>query len=429
MKAGQGDMREETYMELIDSDNENKTRKNPQPPPEERENTLSLPPHPAPKPLIKDPKNPPPPFLSDSMEMSTDEYNKVSTQLKQAARSLNRNDQHPLDVPSMDSEVFLNLTKARSDEGTDQVCNTDIDSGSKLPKQREGSEARDLKSAEIRQKELPKKPSVEQILSKSQEPSGTDTTNNTGSSEDDIPSGYMIPTLQSKDPNKGKTPFNLSGFKELQMPKDSISKHTISEIPEMITKEQSQLNTLNEWGVEKEQRIKFDKERHIYVFAETLRPVILWNQDQICHLPSLTYYAVSTPRYIYYEVENAQERPGWNMLYNIDIEIEHPVVSITRVKEMYSESINQFPHIIPSTVPSVSELALPYWTERREEVTDKHLVTLGKYQQQFLGSLNPKREVESEPVKKALVNEEREEGDPKFQGSKSSEKNDREELI
>ena len=84
-----------------------------------------------------------------------------------------------------------------------------------MPKQREGSEARDLKSVEIRQKELPKKPLVEQILSKSQEPSGTDTTNNTGSSEDDIPSGYMIPTLQSKDSNKGKIPFNLSGFKDL----------------------------------------------------------------------------------------------------------------------------------------------------------------------------------------------------------------------
>ena len=182
VRAGQGDMREGTYMELIASDNENKTRENPQPPPEGRENTSSLPPHPAPKPLIKDPKNPPPPFLSNSTEMSTDEYNKVSTQLKQAARSLNRNDQHPLDVPSTDSEVFLSLTKARSDEGTGQARSTDITSGGKLPKQRENSEARDLKSAEIRQKELPKKPLVEQILSKSQEPSGTDTTNSTGSS-------------------------------------------------------------------------------------------------------------------------------------------------------------------------------------------------------------------------------------------------------
>ena len=94
----------------------------------------SPPPHPTPKPLVKDPKNPPPPFFSDSTEMSTDEYNKVSTQLKQAAKSLNKNDQHPLDVPSMDSEVFLSLTKTRSNEDTDQVRNTDIDSGSKLTK-------------------------------------------------------------------------------------------------------------------------------------------------------------------------------------------------------------------------------------------------------------------------------------------------------
>ena len=105
----------------------------------------------------------------------------------------------------------------------------------------------------------------------------------------------MIPMLQLKDPNKGKTPFNLSGFKEPRMSKDTISKPTISEFPEMIIKEQSQLNKLNEWGVKKEQRIQFDKERRIYVFVETLRPVILLNQDQICHLPSLTYYAVSTP--------------------------------------------------------------------------------------------------------------------------------------
>ena len=138
---------------------------------------------------------------------------------------------------------------------------------------------------------------------------------------------------------------------------------------------------------------------------------------------------MSTPRYIYYEVENAQEKPGWNMLYNIDTEIEHPVVSITGVKEMYSESIDQFPYITPSIMPSVSELASPYWAERKEEITDEHLVTLGKYQQQFLGSFKPEREVELEPAKKALVNEVREEGGPKFQESKSPEKDDREELI
>ena len=197
----------------------------------------------------------------------------------------------------------------------------------------------------------------------------------------------------------------------------------------MITQEQPQLSKLNEWGVKKEQRIKFDKERHIYVFTETLRPVILSNQDQICHLPSLTYYALSKPRYIYYEVESTQERPGWSMLYNIDIEIGHPVVSIMRVKEMYSESLDQFLYITPSLMAAVSESASPYWTERREEITDEHLVTLGKHQQQFLGSPNPTREVEPKPGAKALVNEVRKERVPRTQGSKDPEKNDREELI
>ena len=418
LRAGQGDMREGMYMELIGSEDENKTREKPIPPPKHRENRLSPPPYPTSKPLATGPKNPLPPFFSDSTEMSTDDYNNVSTQLKRAARSWNKNDQHPLDVPSTDSEVFLNIAKARSDKEIDQTHNTDIEDGSKLTNRGESSEARGLKSLEIKQKELPQKPSVEQLLSKLQELSSTNTNTNAGSSEDDIPSGYMIPTLQSKDSNNGKTPFNLSGFKEQQMPTSNISKPAISEFPKMTIKEQTQLNKLNEWGVKEEQRIKFDKERHVYVSAETLRPVILSNQDQICHLPSLTYYAVSTPRYIYYEVENSQERPGWNMLYNVDEEIEHPVVSITGVKEMYSESIDQFPYITPSIVPHVSELASPYWAERKEDITDEHLVTLGTHQQQFLGSLKPKRKVELKPVKPVLVDEVREERGPKFQVQK-----------
>ena len=190
----------------------------------------------------------------------------VSTQLKQAAKSLNKNDQHPLDVPSTDSEAFPHLTKGRSGEGTDQVRNTNINS-----KLKSNNEMGGLKSSCIRQEELPQKPLAE--------PSDTDTTNNTGSSEDDIPSGYMIPTLQQKDLNKGKIPFNLSESKEQQGPKDSIREHAISELPEVLTQEQSQLSKLNEWRVKEEQRITFDKGRHIYVFAETLRPVILSNQD------------------------------------------------------------------------------------------------------------------------------------------------------
>ena len=401
VRAGQGDLREGTYMELIGPDNEKRMKENPQSPPKGKENTLPPPLHPALKPLARDPKNPsknPPPLcLSDSTEMSTDEYNKVSKQLKQAAKLLNKSDQHPLDVPSMDLEAFPRLVKDRPGEGTDQVCNTDIDS-----KLKSDSETKCLKSSGIRQEELPQKPLVE--------PSDTDTTNNTGSSEDDIPSGYMIPTHQQKDLGKGKIPFNLSELKEQQGPKDSIREHAISE--EVLPQEQPQLHKLNEWGIKEEQRITFDKGRHIYVYAETLRPVILSNQDQICHLPSLTYFAISTPKYIYYEIENAQEKPGWNMLYNIDTVIEHPVVSMTRVKELYGESLDQFPYITPSRRPTVPELASPYWADSKEQIADEYLITLGRHQQQFLGNLNPQREKV-----------------PKNQGYKDPEQEDREELI
>ena len=189
VRAGQGDLREGTYMELIGSDNEKRMKENPQPPPKDKENPLPPPLHPAQKPLVRDPKkpskNPPPLCLSDSLEMSTDEYNKVSKQLKQAANSLNKSDQYSLDVPSTDSEAFPCLAKGRSEEGTDQVPNTDI--SSKLKSDREMG---CLKCSSIRQEELPPKPLAE--------PSDTDTTNNTGSSKDDIPSGYMIPTHHIK---------------------------------------------------------------------------------------------------------------------------------------------------------------------------------------------------------------------------------------
>ena len=80
-------------------------------------------------------------------------------------------------------------------------------------------------------------------------------------------------------------------------------------------------------------------------------------------------------------------------------------------------------------MPIASESASPYWTERRKEITDEHLVTLGKHQQQFLGSLNPKGEVEPKAGEKALVNKVKGKRVPKTQGSKDPEKNEREELI
>ena len=176
--------------------------------------------------------------------MSMDEYNKVSTQLKQAAKVLNKNDQHPLDVPSTDSEAFPSLVKVWADEGIEQVHNANIDS-----KQKNDSKARSPISLGNKQEELSPKPSAEQVLSKLQEPSDADITNNTGSSEDEIPSGYMIPTLQPKDLNKGKIPFNFSESKEQRTFKDSISKYLISELPETI--EQPLLGKLNEWGGKK----------------------------------------------------------------------------------------------------------------------------------------------------------------------------------
>ena len=78
--------------------------------------------------MVKEPKSYPPPLLSDSTEMSTDEYNNVSTQLKQVAQLLNKNDQHHSDVPSTDSEVFWGKPKIRSDKDTDQTHSADSDS-------------------------------------------------------------------------------------------------------------------------------------------------------------------------------------------------------------------------------------------------------------------------------------------------------------
>ena len=82
---------------------------------------------------------------------------------------------------------------------------------------------------------------------------------------------------------------------------------------------------------------------------------------------------------------------------------------MTRVKELYGESLDQFPYITPSRRPTVSESASPYWAEGKEQIADEYLVTLGKHQQQFLGNLNPQRE--------------------KNQGSKDPRQDDREELI
>ena len=84
--------------------------------------SLSPPPYPALKSHSeirerKDLKTPPPPTFSDSTEMSTDDYNKVSGQLKQTMSLLNKkrdkeNKEETKDeIPSTDSEVFFNFDR------------------------------------------------------------------------------------------------------------------------------------------------------------------------------------------------------------------------------------------------------------------------------------------------------------------------------
>ena len=57
IRAGQGDLREGTYMELIGSDNDKKMKENPQSLPKDKENPVTPPFHPALKHLVRDPKN------------------------------------------------------------------------------------------------------------------------------------------------------------------------------------------------------------------------------------------------------------------------------------------------------------------------------------------------------------------------------------
>ena len=83
--------------------------------------SLSPPPYPAPKSpseiTEKDLKTPLPPTFSDLTEMSTDDYNKVSGQLKQTVSLLNKkrdkeNKEETKDeIPSTDSEVSFNFNK------------------------------------------------------------------------------------------------------------------------------------------------------------------------------------------------------------------------------------------------------------------------------------------------------------------------------
>ena len=145
--------------------------------------------------------------------------------------------------------------------------------------------------------------------------------------------------------------------------------------------------------------MKFDGERFGYVFAKTLRSVYLMDRDLICHLPTLTYYVLSLPHYMYYEVENPHENPDVPTFYNINSKVYHIVFSVADMRDMYREKVNRFPYsvITPTLandnvkgeIEKVSSYRLDQ-KDQAEEITDEHLVTLDKYQQQFLGSFKPK---------------------------------------
>ena len=98
---------------------------------------------------------------------------------------------------------------------------------------------------------------------------------------------------------------------------------------------------------------------------------------------------------MYYEVDNTHESLEATVFYNINLKVDHIVFSVADMRGMYGEKVNRIPHIAPavnSTIKEIEKMS-PYWVsqgEQTEEITDKHLVTLGKHQQQFLGSFQPK---------------------------------------
>ena len=279
---------------------------------------------------------------------------------------------------------------------------------------------------------------VKQLL-QSFEPSNNETATSTGS-EDEVPSSYMVPSFEQVGLNKGKIPYAIPNMLRNHQPKmlvnsmskgdnnnndirmpslsreSTISSETSASRVEdevnglVLTKTNKEeellhLKQFDEYRVKPEQRIKFDRERFSYVFAKSLRPVYLMDKDLICHLPSLTFYTLSLPHYMYYEVENPHENPDvpiFSMFYNIDSKVDHIVFSVADMRDMYGEKVNRFPYIV--TTPTLDNIkgkiqkVSLYWVDQKdqaEEISDEHLVTLGKYQQ-FLGSFKPKQKETSD---------------------------------
>ena len=103
---------------------------------------------------------------------------------------------------------------------------------------------------------------------------------------------------------------------------------------------------------------------------------------------------MSLPHYVYYEVENLHENPDVPIFYNIDSKVDHMVMTVADMKEIYGENVSKIPYIAPALDNALrkTEKVSPYWANQgqTEEITDEHLVTLGRHQQQFLSSFKPK---------------------------------------
>ena len=105
----------------------------------------------------------------------------------------------------------------------------------------------------------------------------------------------------------------------------------------------------------------------------------------LCHYPTTCIF----------QVENPHESPEATVFYNIDLKVDHIVFSIAEMRDIHGEEASRFHSIAPteSNTKKDIEKMYPYWVnqgEQTEEITDEHLITLGKHQLQFLSSFKPK---------------------------------------
>ena len=219
IRAKQDNPGEGAYTELVNPTREIESReeKPPQPPPLPSRN-VSPPPYPAPKAPSeiterKDLKTPPPPTFSNSTEMSTDDYNKVSGQLNKKRDKENK-DETKDEISSTDSEVFFNFD--RRSQGN-KISQNKVQFKTPNPLTHPDT-SRPPNSIQVKTgKEIPNmhesKTSDQKKSPPSPEPSGNDIATSTAR-EDEVLSSYMVPCFEQIGLNKGKVPYaipNMTG--------------------------------------------------------------------------------------------------------------------------------------------------------------------------------------------------------------------------